>query len=203
MNVYIYRAALYCADCGEAIRARLTAEGKAPADPADEVTYDSEDFPKGPYENGGGEADCAQHCDGCSAFLENPLTQDGREHVADAIREHFETGDGDARTLAQWAEHYGFSFCRYDYAGLKAEYRLDGADPWGNGMGWFFAVAAEMDRRNLLIPDEWRYRPNGHVADLAEYEPSICAAATDEALERFGALLNRYTRLIKHLGKDY
>ena len=43
----------------------------------DENDYDSDDLPKGPYSNGGGEADTPQHCDGCGAFLENPLTGDG------------------------------------------------------------------------------------------------------------------------------
>lgn len=89
MNVYIYAAALHCEECGEAIRDTLTREGKAPANPDNESSYDSDNFPKGPYANGGGEADCPQHCDSCRAFLDNPLTPDGvdyvRAEVANAI----------------------------------------------------------------------------------------------------------------------
>jgi hypothetical protein len=42
-----------------------------------ESDYDSDDLPKGPYADGGGEADTPQHCDDCRRFLENPLTGDG------------------------------------------------------------------------------------------------------------------------------
>ena len=36
MDVYIYRAALHCADCGKSIRAKLTCKRLAPKDPDDE-----------------------------------------------------------------------------------------------------------------------------------------------------------------------
>jgi hypothetical protein len=85
MQVYMYQAALYCEACGEAIRERLTAEGKAPSNPEDEHSFDSGDFPKGPYPEGGGEADCPQHCDACGLFLENALTADGLDYVREAI----------------------------------------------------------------------------------------------------------------------
>jgi len=62
MLVYIYAADIYCQQCGEAIRERITREGFAPAEPDDEWSYDSDEFPKGPYPDGGGEADCPQHC---------------------------------------------------------------------------------------------------------------------------------------------
>ncbi|MFN0317543.1 MAG: hypothetical protein ACKVQA_21165 [Burkholderiales bacterium] len=45
---------------------------------------DSSEYPKGPYDEGGGEADSPQHCGGCREFLENPLTPDGMEYVRDA-----------------------------------------------------------------------------------------------------------------------
>jgi hypothetical protein len=34
-----------------------------------ESDYDSDDLPKGPYAQGGGEADTPQHCEGCGQFL--------------------------------------------------------------------------------------------------------------------------------------
>ena len=87
MDVYIFQAALYCERCGEAICESLTAKGKAPDDPSEERSYDSDDYPKGPYANGGGEADTPQHCDECQLFLENPLTGEGVQYVREAIAE--------------------------------------------------------------------------------------------------------------------
>ena len=50
-------------------------------DPSNEHTWDSDDYPKGPYADGGGEADSPQFCAHCNAFLRNPLTADGLEYV--------------------------------------------------------------------------------------------------------------------------
>jgi len=102
--VYIYAAALYCGCCGEAIRDTLTREGKAPRNPDDESSYDSDQFPKGPYPDGGGEADSPQHCDSCLTFLENPLTGDGLAYVREAIAEWPERGN--LETLATWRDFY-------------------------------------------------------------------------------------------------
>jgi len=114
MLVYIYAADIYCEQCGEAIRKRIAREGFAPADPDDERSYDSGEFPKGPYPDGGGEADCPQHCgagsechnaiefpDGCKvgAWLENELTTDGVDYIREAIREGGEVAD-------MWADFY-------------------------------------------------------------------------------------------------
>jgi hypothetical protein len=84
VRVFIYSAALYCEPCGEAIRERLPLP--AGADLENESTFDSDDYPKGPYGDGGGEADTPQHCDACGLFLENPLTPHGVEFVREALR---------------------------------------------------------------------------------------------------------------------
>lgn len=97
-NVYIYQAALYCEDCGEAICAKMA----TPTEPDNESSYDSDDYPKGPYGDGGGEADSPQHCDSCGAFLENALTRDGVAYVREAIAD----ASGNADVLATWAEFY-------------------------------------------------------------------------------------------------
>ena len=114
MLVYIYAADIYCEQCGEAIRERIIREGFAPADPDDERSYDSDEFPKGPYPDGGGAADCPQQCgagpegvhanefdDGhkVGAWLENELTTDGVEYVCEAIREGGEVAE-------LWADYY-------------------------------------------------------------------------------------------------
>ena len=113
MNVYIYAADIYCEDCGDNIRAILLRNG-CEFDPADETSYDSDDFPKGPYPNGGGFANCPQHCgngpecinaeelfDGSKigVWLENELSIEGREYVKEAIQE-----GGEVAKL--WAKYY-------------------------------------------------------------------------------------------------
>jgi len=73
---YIYQADVLCAECGEIVKAALREEGKAPADPSDETTYDSDDFPKF-YDNEHAEADSPQHCANCEELLATGLTADG------------------------------------------------------------------------------------------------------------------------------
>ena len=58
--MYIYRADVWCDDCGRAICERLTEEGKAPADATDECTFDSDDYPKLGLDSD--EGDTPQHC---------------------------------------------------------------------------------------------------------------------------------------------
>lgn len=119
MDVFIYQAAVYCEEHGKARRAQLTAAGKAPADIDNESTYDSDAFPKGPYSDGGGEADSPQNCDDCGLFLENPLTTDGYEYVRSAAAEFVTEGADEswsvvaakARSagndvIAEWIEFY-------------------------------------------------------------------------------------------------
>lgn len=97
---------MYCEACGETIRAELIAQGKAPADVDDEHSYDSGDFPKGPFPDGGGESDNAEHCDACHTFLENDLTSDGIEYTRGLIIAHIESGRGSGEVIAQWREFY-------------------------------------------------------------------------------------------------
>ena len=114
MQVYIYCADIYCEDCGEKIRDQYSCDGLAPDDPNDETTYDSDEYPKGPYPDGGGEADCPQHCgsgahcenaielsDGrkIGVWLENDLTTDGVAYVRKAIQDGGEVAE-------LWAEWY-------------------------------------------------------------------------------------------------
>jgi len=106
MDAYMYQAALLCGPCGEKVKKELTRAGKAPDDPNDENTYDSDDFPKGPYSDGGGEADSPQHCDSCNKFLENPLTGDGQRYVEDAVKEDLRAGRRNSVAVKEWAPFY-------------------------------------------------------------------------------------------------
>lgn len=109
--VFIYQAALLCHRCGNAVRERLTSEGKAPAQPDNESTYDSKDFPKvaGVEGDGQSEADSPQHCDQCHAFLHNRLTSDGDAFVDEAVRRFVVLGEGRFAVLMEWVTHYGYT----------------------------------------------------------------------------------------------
>ena len=69
MDVYIYQADIYCEDCGKAICEDLAKKGGIPEDLD---CYDSDEYPKGPYSDGGGEADSPQHC-GCGEECINAI----------------------------------------------------------------------------------------------------------------------------------
>lgn len=105
MNVYVYRAALWCEQCGESKRRSLARV--APSDPDNETSYDSDHYPKGPYSQGGGESDSPQHCEGCGAFLKNPLTSDGVECVREAVESALRAGRTDSIAVTVWAPFYG------------------------------------------------------------------------------------------------
>ncbi len=102
---YMYKAALYCQHCGEEIKKHLSTSGNVPQN-LDETQYDSDSYPKGPYPDGGGEADSPQHCDKCGRFLENPLTQEGIEYVRRAVDDYDPSGGGSAPVIQEWMDFY-------------------------------------------------------------------------------------------------
>lgn len=121
MRVFIYCADIYCEDCGRQIR-RDIKESTSPTDLDLIEREDSDSWPQGPYPDGGGEADCPQHCgshgeclnaitleDGTKigAMLDNPLTIHGIEYVKEAIKENKESGRGNKEVLDLWVDHYG------------------------------------------------------------------------------------------------
>lgn len=103
----MFTAALYCADCTAPILRRLSYEGKIPEDPSNESSYDSDDYPKGPYDDGGGEADTPQHCAGCHEHLENSLTDDGVAYVREAIERAILEGKAESIARDVWGPFYG------------------------------------------------------------------------------------------------
>jgi hypothetical protein len=114
---YIYQADIWCDDCGRAICERLTCEGKAPADPNDEWSFDSDDYPK--RANDDDESDTPQHCaagEDCLNAIELPggtkvgllfgeLTTDGVGYVKDAVVEAAE-GFGDRQVVELWQQYF-------------------------------------------------------------------------------------------------
>lgn len=120
MNVYCFAGTYYCEKCAKSHMARLIAEGNAPANLADERTFNSLDFPKGPVEMGS--SDIPEHCgsgpsclestiiDGvnCGCFLENDLTSKGIEYILDLLKE-----EPDSSVGLFWADYYskhGYEF---------------------------------------------------------------------------------------------
>ena len=97
MQAYIYNADIYCSDCKKAIIKRLKNDGVEPTE------FDSETWPQGPYENGGGEADSPNHCGGCHIFMENPLTSDGVDYV-----KHWVNQTPKSEVTKQWEEFYDY-----------------------------------------------------------------------------------------------
>jgi ssDNA-binding Zn-finger/Zn-ribbon topoisomerase 1 len=103
---YIFRADVYCETCGEAYKRALDKQGKAPADPSDESSYDSDQYPKGPYYDQDTKADGPQHCGRCGVFLENPLTIEGYQYLNQMILEHEADGKGQSDTIDEWKAFY-------------------------------------------------------------------------------------------------
>lgn len=111
MNTYIYQAALFCETCEKAICRELDASGNAPSDPSDEYSYDSDVYPKGPYPDGGGEADSPNHCADCGVFLENPLTEEGYNYVIERVKDCYQSRhpSGNSEVVAEWRAFYDIS----------------------------------------------------------------------------------------------
>jgi hypothetical protein len=100
MNAYIFNADIYCTDCANEMIDECRERGID-----DDGDSDSNTYPQGPYPNGGGEADCPQHCGSCHAFLENPLTGDGDDYVLSAIADDPERENA---VTQQWCEFYDY-----------------------------------------------------------------------------------------------
>lgn len=114
---WIYAADLWCHACGATIRQDITKEGKAPADPDDEHSYDSGEFPK--YCSEMDESDSPNHCganeeclsaielsDGTKigALVTESLTTDGEEYVKTAVKKAHESGDTGSVAVEVWQE---------------------------------------------------------------------------------------------------
>jgi hypothetical protein len=113
-DVYMFQGSLYCEDCGRDIQDTMRKTDRSPPDEHDEESFDSNDFPKGPFGDGGGEADSIHHCDSnetclnavelpckskIGAWLGNSLTSDGDEWLASSIRESIFRDDAHGRQV--------------------------------------------------------------------------------------------------------
>lgn len=123
---FTYQADVWCKHCGQNIINDLTANGKAPADPENESSYDSGDFPKS-YDPDSESADSPQNCASgtCGGvytsngrqltygtFLENGLTEDGYQALQQMLNK---AGQYLTPPQKEWAEFYGFSYFQNPY----------------------------------------------------------------------------------------
>lgn len=114
----IYQADCYCDDCADEIRKQIQNDGKAPEEPDNESSYDSDEYPKRMSDDE--EADTPQHC-GCGeeclnaiklpsgrkvgALLSDNLTTDGVNYVKKYIDADPE---GKNEVTQLWAEHFSY-----------------------------------------------------------------------------------------------
>ena len=80
MEIYIYKAAYHCSDCIKKILPAIPLS-KVPPDPLDETAYDSDDYPKGPYESGIVDKSDTVEYDSCGTLLCIPLTGEGYAYL--------------------------------------------------------------------------------------------------------------------------
>lgn len=110
--IYMYQGALLCGQCGLNQREELDGAGRRPKDIRDENSWDSDEYPKGPYNEDTQESDFPHSCDNCHVLLENPLTDFGRKDlcltIAIALYEGAIT-DKKKELLKTWISHYDIS----------------------------------------------------------------------------------------------
>jgi hypothetical protein len=93
MIVFYFRGDVYCQPCGLQYVDECDRRGV-------EDNRDTDTYPQQALNNE--EADTPQHCADCDEFLENPLTDEGRQYVTDKIRER----RGRKSILRLWKEFY-------------------------------------------------------------------------------------------------
>ena len=188
---YVYQADLWCDDCGKALRERLVQEGgDAPEDPDDEDSYDSDDFPKGPYPDED-PSDSPSHCGSGAECLNAVLLDDGTEvgAIVSGLTDegaYYVRSQNDSPCVRAWLDHYGLEpFTVYldnldDREGaVMAEVHGQGALRWAKedqsiaGASWEgadgddFAYAMPTDHPGLVEELE----KEGYRLNLDAYSP--------------------------------
>src|SRR5208283_6081005 len=107
-GTYIYQAEMWCPTCAKEIAADIQQNypNEMPADPTDEHSYDSDNYPKGPFFDE--ESDAPEHCAGCHIFLENPLTSHGQEYMMQMVDGAVAKGRGDEPHIKEWMDFYEY-----------------------------------------------------------------------------------------------
>lgn len=93
------------------------------------------------------------------------------------------------------------------YGQLKNEALMnyDKSDSWGSCMELFFAIAAELDTRNLVVPESWGYKPSilGTSHEDGDYAGELMQSASDSSLYKLGKILNRLSSILMAQDRAY
>lgn len=117
---YVFQADMWCETCAEDVRKDIEKQGKQPEDLDDESSYDSDDYPKGPYSDQ--ESDSPEHCgahEHCKnairlpcgskigAWLGGSLTDEGARYTTEKIMDDvFEPNDHSRQVGRLWRHLY-------------------------------------------------------------------------------------------------
>lgn len=202
-TIYAYQAELYCEACGDRIRAELDAAGKSPAEPDDQHTYDSTDYPKAAQ---AGETDSPNHCaaggacpdaeayDGhaVGALLPEDLTSEGVSYVRGILCEEPDS-EYQRQLHARWAEAYPEAAPTIsDWAGaaykwFETAHRPDGEtyDRIRDGAPeWIGDVTYAAHGAGDILPDDYRYEwTRAALAHIADGGYDTADDARDDAWE--------------------
>ena len=90
---------------------------------------------------------------------------------------------------------------------FKQEFKLagDSGDPWGSCMMAWFECAGQVNKRGLIVPWHWEYRPgigdDGTDPDCYWYD--LFEQTPQNTLLSIGELLSRYASILEFQGKSY
>lgn len=101
-KAYTYKAAHWCVECAKEVMDEI----ECPGDPDDYYSFDSEDYPKAIV--GSFEADSPCHCAECGKFLENELTEHGRNYVYRSALEDIAANGELSDTVEEWVDYYDY-----------------------------------------------------------------------------------------------
>jgi hypothetical protein len=172
--LYMFKAALYCEDCGKKLRADLDKQGKTPADP-DERTYDSDDYPK---ECLAGESDSIDFCESgadCEGalslasghkigdYLDQDLTDEGVKSLQETL------GSKDLDPVLRHAyEEIADSLCvKYDSRAIREAKDEHGKLPQYSSVGGY-TIGYYSDSGDMFCA-ECAADPDNEVSEIDSY----------------------------------
>ena len=127
--MYIYAAECWCDECGESIKKQILKElDKKASDFDDERAYDSDEFPKGPYDDNEA-SDGPEHCasrEDClnptiiadekyGHFFENDLTEAGIQN----LKEMHENQRSEVTEF--WVSHYRENGYQHEFSDTEEQ----------------------------------------------------------------------------------
>ncbi|TXI90582.1 MAG: hypothetical protein E6Q36_01240 [Chryseobacterium sp.] len=173
--LFMYKAALYCEDCGKRLRADLDKQGKKPADPNDETSYDSDDYPK---ECLSGESDTIDFCDSgerCTDPLELKngfkvgcyLDQDLTDQGVVSLRESLAEKDLDPVLRRTYEKIAKSLYVKYDSPAIREAKDEHGKLPQYSSVGGY-TIGYYSDSGDMFCAD-CAADPDNEVSEIDAY----------------------------------